>query len=126
ASRRMLRTLGGDCRAPPALAQAPRPAEGIRLGVRLAVRAADEVVPYQARAPLRAGGAKADGVRHLASPVSPSIIKSQEPKAFCLKPDSIRTIFLLIRRAGCVDTVLLHHQRSLPQSSSGGSPDRSG
>src|SRR6516225_7016343 len=46
----------------------------------------------QTRAPLT-GGAKADGVRHLASPVSPSIIKSQEPKVFCLTPDSIRAIF---------------------------------
>src|SRR5215471_18880591 len=39
------------------------------------------------------GGAKVDGVRHLASPVSPSLIKSQEPKVFCLTPDSIEQFF---------------------------------
>jgi len=42
----------------------------------------------------RYGGAKVDRVRHLASPVSPSLIKSQEPKVFCLTPDSIRAFFL--------------------------------
>src|SRR5262249_50447387 len=47
-----------------------------------------------------AGGAKVDGVRHLASPVSPSIIKSQEPKIFCLTPDSIRAIFLVVELRG--------------------------
>jgi hypothetical protein len=40
------------------------------------------------------GGAKDDRVRHLASPISPSMIKSQESKVFCLTPDSIRSIFL--------------------------------
>src|SRR5262249_29358526 len=54
--------------------------------------------PLLARKSPATGGAKVDGVRHLASPVSPSLIKSQEPKVFCLTPDSIRAIFSVTER----------------------------
>jgi len=60
------------------------------------------------------GGAKVDGVRHLAS----TFHNSQEPKVFCLTPDSIRNFSVNPPSGVCVDTVLLHRHRSLPQSSS--------